>query len=520
LCFGQLAMGQHVRVVDDDVPLYEPFARAFELHASESAYNAHYDRPAMLELMGDVHGVRVLDVGCGPGLYAEQLIARGAVVTAFDASPEMVRLTRARVGSRVDVRTWDLALPLSWLADGSHDLAVMALVIHHIDNRAQALSEIHRVLRPGGRLYLSTTHPTSDWLLKGGGYFDREQISETWQSDWQLRYWKQPLEAWCAEFSAAGFLIERLVEPRPAESMASAYPDVYRQLMDSPGFIAFALVKPGPAQALRTGMIADMSSEGGAAAEPKPRDAGLGGLAVEPFDARQWPEEQMKALFAEGFPAFITADQEAKGYIGRVREWFPHLNIVLVAQGETPVATGWGVPIRWSGDVADLPSGYTDATRRAVALHEAGGEPDTFVICGGIAHPEHKGSGLASALITALIALSDREGLPRVIAPLRPTLKHRYPLTAIEDYASWTRADGEPFDPWLRTHVRLGGRFIATAPRSQTMTGTVAEWEAWSGMGFPGTGDYVIPGGLSTLHIDRDADEGRYVEPNIWVRHR
>jgi hypothetical protein len=267
-------------------------------------------------------------------------------------------------------------------------------------------------------------------------------------------------------------------------------------------------------------MIADMSTDGVGAAEPQHGDAGLGGLTVEPFDARRWPEEQMEALFAEGFPAFITADQEAKKYIGRVREWFPHLNIVLVAQGDTPVATGWGVPIRWSGEVADLPSGYTDTTRRAVALREIAGAPDTFVICGGIAHPQRKGTGLAGALITALIALSDREGWPRVIAPLRPTLKHRYPLTAIEDYAAWTRPDGEPFDPWLRTHVRLGGRLIATAPQSQTMTGTVAEWETWSGMVFPATGDYVIPGGLSTLHIDQGADEGLYVEPNIWVRHR
>jgi hypothetical protein len=269
-----------------------------------------------------------------------------------------------------------------------------------------------------------------------------------------------------------------------------------------------------------SGSIARMSGEGEAATEPQPREAGPGGLTVEPFGARTWPEERLEALFADGFPAFITADQEAKLYIGRVREWFAHLNIVFVAEGDTPVATGWGVPIRWSGDLDDLPSGYTDTTRRAVALHETGGEPDTFVICGGLAHPQRKGTGLAGALITALIALADREGWPRVIAPLRPTLKHRYPLTAIDDYAAWFRVDGEPFDPWLRTHVRLGGRIIATAPQSQTMTGTVAEWETWCRMAFPATGDYVIPGGLSTLRIDRDRDEGRYVEPNVWVRHR
>ena len=48
----------------------------------------------------------------------------------------------------------------------------------------------------------------------------------------------------------------------------------------------------------------------------------------------------------------------------------------------------------------------------------------------------------------------------------------------------------------------------------------MSEWESWAGMAFPSTGDYVIPAGLSPLHIDREADCGRYVEPNVWVRHR
>ena len=74
-------------------------------------------------------------------------------------------------------------------------------------------------------------------------------------------------------------------------------------------------------------------------------------------------------------------------------------------------------------------------------------------------------------------------------------------------------ACGAPLDPWLRTHWRLGGRIIATAPASQTMTGTVSEWEGWADLAFPSTGEYVIPGGLSTLHIDRENDHGRYVEP-------
>ena len=103
---------------------------------------------------------------------------------------------------------------------------------------------------------------------------------------------------------------------------------------------------------------------------------------------------------------------------------------------------------------------------------------------------------------------------------MRPTLKPQYPLTPIEEFARWTRPDGAPLDPWLRTHWRLGGRIVATAPRSQTMTGTVEEWQAWTGMPFPSTGEYVIPRGLSTLHIDRTSDSGTYTEPNVWVQHR
>jgi hypothetical protein len=135
-------------------------------------------------------------------------------------------------------------------------------------------------------------------------------------------------------------------------------------------------------------------------------------------------------------------------------------------------------------------------------------------------HPDRRGLGLAGELLTALRRLAEDRGLVRVIAPVRPTLKTRYPLTPIERFAAWTRVDGSPLDPWVRTHWRLGARIIATAFRSQVMTGTVAEWEAWTGLALPDSGDYVIPDGLSTLHIDRAADLGTYVEPNIWLQHR
>ena len=228
-----------------DPPLFDRSAEEYEHHAREGAYNALYDRPAVLELLGDVRGLRVLDVGCGPGLYAEELLARGAEVVGFDESREMVRLARRRCGDETDLRVHDLRSPLDWLDDETFDAAVMALVIHHLDDRVSALREIHRVLRPGGRLVLSSHHPTSDWVRFGGSYFDVEPIEEDWHGGrWHVRYWRLPLTDSSAEFAAAGFLIERLVEPLPAAEMAERFPEDHEKLIREPGFIVFALEKP------------------------------------------------------------------------------------------------------------------------------------------------------------------------------------------------------------------------------------------------------------------------------------
>lgn len=242
--------------------------------------------------------------------------------------------------------------------------------------------------------------------------------------------------------------------------------------------------------------------------------------AVEPTNQRAWTDEQMERLFAEGFPAFITADREVKKYVARVREYFPQLDVILVSEDGQPAATGWGVPIAWTDEVEDLPQSFADILRVAVEAYESGANPNTFVICGGVVCPELKGTGAATELLRALIRTGQEHGMTRVLAPLRPTRKHLYPLTSIDEYASWVRDDGLPLDPWLRLHVRVGGRVIALAPTAQTMTGSVQDWEEWARMPLPASGQFVIPGGMSVLHVDAEANSGTYVEPNIWVQHR
>jgi len=74
-------------------PQYEAFADEFLDHASDGLFNAHLDRPACLDLLGDVRGLRILDAACGPGLYAEELAKRAP------SSQDSTRVPNGGVGS-------------------------------------------------------------------------------------------------------------------------------------------------------------------------------------------------------------------------------------------------------------------------------------------------------------------------------------------------------------------------------------------------------------------------------------
>ncbi|OBB60008.1 SAM-dependent methyltransferase [Mycobacterium sp. 852013-51886_SCH5428379] len=226
-------------------PQYDTFADDFLDHARGGLYNAHYDRPACLALLGDVAGRTVLDAACGPGLYAEELSAAGAHVIGFDQSPRMTELARLRAPSG-HFRTHDLADPLTWLADESVDLALLALALEYVDDRVRALRELRRVIRPDGALVLSRMHPTGDWLRHGGNYFAARVIEETWSRGWRVRYWLTPLEQTCEELRSAGFLIERLTEPRPTAAAEDIDREAYERLSREPtGFLAIRAV-PDP----------------------------------------------------------------------------------------------------------------------------------------------------------------------------------------------------------------------------------------------------------------------------------
>ena len=233
-----------VPVPSPDPAQYDSFATQYEEHAAAAPYNALYDRPATLRLVGDVTGKRVLDAACGPGFYIEQLLARNAEVVGCDASPAMIELARARVGERAALRVHSLDDPFSWLGSGTVDVVLCALAYHYVTNRIGFLREVHRLLHREGVLVISTHHPTADWCRLGGSYFEVSAVTEVWSKGWEITAWRMPLTLLTEEFAGAGFVIERLVEPTPDPAMENSHPDAFAKLSREPGFILFKLRKP------------------------------------------------------------------------------------------------------------------------------------------------------------------------------------------------------------------------------------------------------------------------------------
>jgi hypothetical protein len=133
--------------------------------------------------------------------------------------------------------------------------------------------------------------------------------------------------------------------------------------------------------------------------------------------------------------------------------------------------------------------------------------------------PRSRGQGMSRVAVRAMQDLARAHELSVLLAPVRPADKSAYPLAPMERYARWQNEDGLPMDRWIRVHARMGAEILDVAPRTLVITGTVADWESWTEMRFPDSGSYVVPGALQPVVIDRQADEGRYEDPNVWMRH-
>ncbi len=229
---------------------------------------------------------------------------------------------------------------------------------------------------------------------------------------------------------------------------------------------------------------------------------------------RFWPQKERI------WRPFMLEDRTANRLWHMLGEVFPEYQLYLLDATGEPMAVLQSAPLQWSGEVSELPIGWADSLERAVEEHEKGVKPNTLVALEISISPEAQGQGMSYRMLRAARALGAEHGYGAVIVAVRPTQKEAYPLVPMQRYMWWVRADGLPFDGWLRAHVRAGGEIVRVAHPSMVIEGTVAQWEGWTGQEFPDNDDYLVEGALAPVHIDRRADLGLYIEPNVWVVHR
>jgi len=241
------------------------------------------------------------------------------------------------------------------------------------------------------------------------------------------------------------------------------------------------------------------------------------GSSITVFTAHERPDlwQQARTAFRGIWPEYNQHGNHSGEYFGRLVPRYARSQVLLYDTAiDRVIGRGRTIPFRWDGSLDDLPTGIDAVGLRAIGEQAA---PTAVSALAAEVERDRQGHGLSRLIIQAMAMVTRYEGLGPLVAPVRPSMKERYPLIPIDAYAQWRRADGLPFDPWIRVHARLGATILRAEPKSMEIVAPVPDWERWVGMELPQPGEYVFPGGLAPLTVA--AGIGSYWEPNVWMLH-
>jgi len=220
------------------------------------------------------------------------------------------------------------------------------------------------------------------------------------------------------------------------------------------------------------------------------------------------------------WPEFMLHDPISNKYWSKLFQFFPKYQFSLINE-EVIIGIGNCIPFYWDKSFSQLPEeGWDWVLEKGMRDYCKAIKPNVLNGLQIAVNKDYQGKGLSSCVLQEMKSLAKKNGMEYITIPVRPSLKSKYPLTQIEKYIKWKREDGLPFDPWLRVHIRQGGKIIKICHRAMHITGTVKEWEKWTNRKYSKSGDYPITGALIPIKINLQKDFGEYVEPNVWILHR
>lgn len=224
------------------------------------------------------------------------------------------------------------------------------------------------------------------------------------------------------------------------------------------------------------------------------------------------------------WPRFMRQDPIGWLYYEDPVSAYPEFVLVAIDrdQPDRLVAKGYSVPFTWDEDPAEsLPEDGWDGVILSSAVDRFVGRRGNLVSALEISvRGDLQGRGVSRLMLNAMLDNTAALGFQSLVAPVRPSGKHLRPDVSIRDYVEMRRDDGLPADPWLRVHVRAGGKIVGVAPRAMAIGGSTAQWREWTGLPFDTTGPVNVPGALIPVHCDAEHDYAVYCEPAVWVHHR
>lgn len=208
------------------MPAYDPIADWYATQSRTGSLRRFHDNLAnrLLEMAGNVSGMRVLDAGCGEGHVARLFARHGAEVVAVDISPRLLQFARtleAQDPHEIEFIEADLAKGLP-SHRGAFDLSTANMMLDDCEDLAGVLAAIANALKPGGRLFLSLNNPYS--LVARGkvdDYFASASLTQTFgteQAQYEVPFYYRNFEDWVTALRQAGFLLRGLVDVRPDPS--------------------------------------------------------------------------------------------------------------------------------------------------------------------------------------------------------------------------------------------------------------------------------------------------------------
>lgn len=231
--------------------------------------------------------------------------------------------------------------------------------------------------------------------------------------------------------------------------------------------------------------------------------------------------EKVFEIMTSTWPLFILNDPVGSNYWLELYVRFPQYQIIVQsAEDDEILGIGNSIPVHFTKSLLELPDeGWTWAIRQGLADHEAGQTPNYQCALAATVPLAHQGKELSPFILKAMKSVGMKNNLKALIAPVRPSEKHKYPLIDFADYCTWKNDNGEFVDLWLRMHQRLGAKVIRPCMASLNITGNQADWENWTSLKFKSTGSYSVPKALVPVDFNLEKNLGIYKEPNLWMVH-